>query len=127
MIEVKVHSYLRDFLRANGDRNFPHHLTMARLIARALRLGSPVLMQTGSSVSKYCLSYLMPILLGDWSVIIVAPNPTQEYLLTTEIPLLQQWLGTSKKIRAGDSWQDGDRLLLTTPEGLVKRSLRRSN
>ena len=110
-------------MRANGDRNFPHHLTMARLIARALRLGSPVLMQTGSSVSKYCLSYLMPILLGDWSVIIVAPNPTQEYLLTTEIPLLQQWLGTSKKIRTGDSWQDGDRLLLTTPEAWLSDRL----
>ena len=116
MIEVKVHSYLRDFLRANGDRNFPHHLTMARLIARALRLNSSVLMQTGSSVSKYCLSYLMPILLGDCSVIIVAPHSTQQYLLTTEIPLLQQWLGTNTKVRSGTQWVDGDRLLLTAPE-----------
>jgi ATP-dependent DNA helicase DinG len=115
VIEVEVHSSLRDFLRENGDRNFPHHLTMARLIARALRLGRPALMQTGSSVSKYCLGYLVPILLGDWSVIIVAPSTTQQYLMT-EISRLQKWLGSNKKVRVADSWQQGDQLLLTSPE-----------
>ena len=115
MIEVEVHSSLRDFLRSNGDRNFPHHLTMARLIARALRLGSSTLMQTGSSVSKYCLSYLMPILLGDWSVIIVAPDTTQQYLLK-EIAKLQTWLGTNKQVRQGDCWEQSDRILLISPE-----------
>lgn len=116
MIEVEVHSSLREFLREHGNRSFPHHLTMARLIARALRLGRPVLMQTGSSVSKYCLSYLMPILLGDWSVIIVAPSTTQQYLLDYEIPKLQRWLRTDKTVRMGDRWQPEDQLLLTSPE-----------
>ncbi|MEM7594625.1 MAG: ATP-dependent DNA helicase, partial [Cyanobacteria bacterium P01_A01_bin.83] len=116
MIEADVHSSLRDFLRQHGNRNFPHHLTMARLIARALRLGRPALMQTGSSVSKYCLSYLTPILLGDWSVIIVAPTSTQQYLLSTEIPQLLAWLGKTKKVRMGDRWQAQDQLLLTSPQ-----------
>ena len=115
MIEVEVHSSLRDFLRANGDRNFPHHLTMARLIARALRLGRSTLMQTGSSVSKYCLSYLMPILLGDWSVIIVAPDTPQQYLFE-EIAKLQTWLGSNKQVRRGDRWLQSDRILLTSPQ-----------
>lgn len=114
MIEVEVHSSLRNFLRENGDRDFPHHLTMARLIARALRLNRSALMQTGSSVSKYCLSYLMPILLGEWSAIIVAPTAIQEYLFKEEIPRLQKWLGTSKYFRIGDSWQSQDQLLLTS-------------
>ncbi|MEO0836132.1 MAG: helicase C-terminal domain-containing protein [Cyanobacteria bacterium J06642_3] len=116
MIEADVHSSLRDFLRQHGNRNFPHHLTMARLIARALRLGRPALMQTGSSVSKYCLSYLTPILLGDWSVIIVAPPSTQQYLLSTEIPQLLAWLGKTKTVRMGDHWQAQDQLLLTSPQ-----------
>ena len=116
MIEVEVHSSLRDYLQEYGDRNFLHHLTMARLIARALRLGRPALMQTGSSFSKYCLSYLMPILLGDNSVIIVAPATTQRYLIETEIPKLQNWLGTNQTVRQGDAWQEGDRLLITTPD-----------
>ena len=115
MIEVEVHASLRDLLREQGDRNFPHHLTMARLIARAIRLGRPALMQTGSSVSRYCLSYLMPILLGDWPVIIVTPSVTQQYLLEQEIPPLQQWLGTNKKVRIGDRWEEQDQLLLTSP------------
>ena len=123
--EADVHSTLRDFLRQHGDRNFPHHLTMARLIARALRLGRPALMQTGSSVSKYCLSYLTPILLGDWSVIIVAPPSTQKYLLETEIPRLQEWLGITRQIRMGDRWEAEDRLLLTSPQSWLGDRLER--
>lgn len=96
---------------------------MARLIARALRLGRPALMQTGSSVSKYCLSYLVPILLGKWPVIIVAPFATQEYLQGKEIPQLQEWLGTNKKVRMGDRWQSQDQLLLTSPESWLSDRL----
>ena len=123
MIEADVHSSLRDFLRQHGNRNFPHHLTMARLIARALRLGRPALMQTGSSVSKYCLSYLTPILLGDWSAIIVAPTSTQKYLLEIEIPQLQHWLGKTKQVRMGDRWKPEDQLLLTSPQGWLSDRL----
>ena len=115
-IEADVHISLRDFLRQHGNRNFPHHLTMARLIARALRLDRPALIQTGSSVSKYCLSYLTPILLSDRSTIVVAPLATQEYLIKTEIPQLKQWLGVDKKIRIGDCWESRDRVLLTSPQ-----------
>ena len=123
MIEVQVHSSLRGFLREKGDRNWPHHLTMARLVARALRLGRPALMQTNSSVSKYCLSYLMPILLGDWSVVVVVPSAIQEYLLETEIPLLQDWLATDKQVRIGNRWQETDDLLLTTAESWLSDRL----
>jgi ATP-dependent DNA helicase DinG len=123
VIEADVHSCLRDFLRHHGNRNFPHHLTMARLIARALRLDRPALMQTGSSVSKYCLSYLTPILMGNWSVIIVAPIATQKYLLETEIPQLQKWLGITKQVRLGDRWEAGDQLLLTSPESWLSDRL----
>ncbi len=119
MIEADVHSSLRGFLRQYGNRNFPHHLTMARLIARTLRLGRPALMQTGSSVSKYCPSYLTPILLGDWSAIIVAPASTQQYLLEIEIPQLQNWLGTKKNVRMGNCWKSRDQLLLTSPQSWI--------
>ena len=116
MIEAEVHYYLRDFLRQQENRDWPHHLTMARLVARALRLGRPALMQTGSSVAKYCLSYLMPVLLGDWSVIIVVPSEIQQRLFTQEIPLLQNWLQTERQVRIGDRWTATDNILLTTPE-----------
>ena len=127
MIEVEVHSSLRDFLREKSTPQWPHHLTMARLVARALRLGRPALMQTGSSFSKYSLSYLMPALMGDWSVIIVASVPIQEYLVTVEIPRLQDWLGISKQVRSSDRWQETDRLLLTTPESWLRDRLYQEN
>ena len=123
MIEVEVHSSLKDFLREQGNRGWPHHLTMARLVARTLRLGRSALMQTGSSINKYCPSYLMPVLLGDWSVIIVVPELKQANLINNEIPSLQKWLGITKEVRIGDRWQTGDQLLITSPETWISDRL----
>jgi ATP-dependent DNA helicase DinG len=120
VIEAEVHSSLRDFLRTQNERNWPHHLTMARLVARALRLGRPALIQTGSSINRYCLSYLMPLLLKDASAVLVAPSWVQKYLMESEIPQLQAWLQTDRQVRIGDYWQTSDNLLLTTPETWLK-------
>ena len=122
-IEVEVHTSLRDFIRQEGNRGWPHHLTMARLIARALRLGSSALMQTESSLHRYCLSYLMPALMGDWKIILVTPQEVQQQLIEQEIPLLQDWLGTKKPVRVGDQWRSEDCLLLTTPEAWLSDRL----
>jgi ATP-dependent DNA helicase DinG len=117
VIEAEVHSYLRDFLRQQGDRDWPHHLTMARLVARALRLGRSALMQTGSSVPKYCLSYLMSVLVDDRPTLVVTPPEIRQYLLTEEIPLLQNWLKDTKQITSGD------RCILTTHEAWLSDRL----
>ena len=123
MIEVEVHSSLRAFLKAQDHIDWPHHLTMARLIARALRLGRSALIQTSSSVGRYCFSYLMPALLGDWSVVLVAPESVQQSLLQQEIPLLQDWLQTKKKVRIDDRWREEDGLLITTPQAWLSDRL----
>jgi ATP-dependent DNA helicase DinG len=119
VIEAEVHSSLRDFIREQQRSNWPHHLTMARLVARALRLGRSALIQTGSSFKQYCLSYLTPILLGDWSVIIVTPHSVQKYLLEVEIPRLKAWLKSDKPIQTEEDWhREGEikGLLLLSPE-----------
>ncbi len=117
MIEVEVHSSLRAFLREQGQPSWPHHLTMARLVARALRLGRPALIQTGSTHSSYRLSYLAPALIWPGPVILVAPVSVQQWLLRVEIPRLQQWIGTDKAIQTGDSFPDErfHGLLITSP------------
>jgi len=117
VIEVEVHSSLRAFLREQGQPSWPHHLTMARLVARALRLGRPALIQTGSTHSSYRLSYLAPALIWPKPVILVAPLAVQQWLLRVEIPRLQQWIGTDKAIQAGDSFPDErfQGLLITSP------------
>ena len=117
MIEVEVHSSLRAFLREQGQLNWPHHLTMARLVARALRLGRSALIQTGTSNSSYRLSYLAPALIWPGPAILVAPIAVQQWLLRVEIPRLQQWIGTDKEIQIGDSFPDQrfQGLLITSP------------
>lgn len=105
MIEVEVHQQLRAFLRQQGESQWPHHLTMARLVARALRLGRSALLQVGSPAGgrgHYRLSYLMPALLWSGPVILVAPPTIQQRLLKVEIPRLRQWMTISKAIYCGD-------------------------
>ena len=117
MIEVEVHSSLRAFLREQGQPSWPHHLTMARLVARALRRSRSALIQTGSTHSSYRLSYLASALIWPGPVILVAPVAIQQWLLRVEIPRLQQWMGTNKPIQVGERFPD-DRfqgLFITSP------------
>ncbi|MBD2002776.1 MULTISPECIES: ATP-dependent DNA helicase [Cyanophyceae] len=119
MIEVEVHSLLRAFLREQGNRAWPHHLTMARLVARALRLGRSALIQTGSpqSMGSYRLSYLSPALLWQGPVIVVAPESVQQRLIEVQIPQLQQWMKTDKAIITDYALPENFQgLLLTSPE-----------
>lgn len=92
MIEIEVHKSLRSFLRSQNQPHWPHHLTMARLVARALRLRRSALIQTasppGSHHQQYQLSYLVPILMWPEPTILVAPTPVQQHLLEVEIPKL---------------------------------------
>lgn len=117
MIEVEVHSSLRAFLREQGQPSWPHHLTMARLVARALRRSRSALIQTGSTHGSYRLSYLAPALLWQEPVVLVAPVSVQQWLLRVEIPRLQQWMGTDKPIHTGDAFPDErfKGLLITSP------------
>ena len=121
MIEVEVHQQLRAFLREQGEPYWPHHLTMGRLVARALRLGRSALIQAGAPSGghgRYRLSYLMPALLWPQATILVVPEELQQRLLMVEVPRLRQWLPPSKAICAGDRFPNSDfqGLLITSPE-----------
>ena len=99
MIEVEVHQQLHAFLRAQGETHWPHHLTIARLVARALRLQRSALIQVSASAKfqgQYRLSYLVPLMLCPDPVILVAPEPVQHRLLQTEIPRLSEWMQLQK-------------------------------
>lgn len=128
MIEVEVHQQLRAFLREQGEPYWHHHLTMARLVARALRLGRSALIQAGAPSGyhgRYRLSYLMPLLLWQGSAILVAPEAIQQRLLMVEIPRLRQWIVTEKLIQTGDQWlgDDFEGLLLTSPQAWLSDRL----
>ncbi|MEA5582310.1 ATP-dependent DNA helicase [Nodularia harveyana UHCC-0300] len=126
MIEAEVHLSLHNFLRSQaGFPSWPHHLTMARLVARALRLGRSALIQVGAVSGyqgRYRTSFVASALMWHGPVIIVAPEAVQLRLLQVEIPRLQPWLQVNKPIRTGKVWPGSDfqGLLLTSPEAWLK-------
>ncbi|MEH2236957.1 ATP-dependent DNA helicase [Nostoc sp.] len=126
MIEAEVHLSLHNFLRSQaGFPSWPHHLTMARLVARALRLGRSALIQVGAVCGyqgRYRTSFVASALMWHGPVIIVAQEAVQQLLLRVEIPRLQQWLPANKPIRTGDAWPGAEfqGLLLTSPEAWLK-------
>ncbi|MCU0544689.1 MAG: ATP-dependent DNA helicase [Oscillatoriaceae cyanobacterium Prado104] len=120
MIEVEVHNSLLRFLRDRSEPQWPHHLTMGRLVARALRLGRSALIQTGFPAGayqqRYRVSYLMPLLLRAEPAIVVAAAPILEYLRLVEIPRLQEWLETDKPVEMYSQNADFRGLVLAEPE-----------
>ncbi|MBR8838738.1 MAG: ATP-dependent DNA helicase [Stigonema ocellatum SAG 48.90 = DSM 106950] len=126
MIEAEVHLSLHNFLRSQpGFPSWPHHLTMARLVARALRLGRSALIQVGAVCGyqgRYRTSFVASALMWHGPVIVVAPEAVQQRLLQVEIPRLQQWLQINKAIRIGDTWPSGEfqGILLISPEAWLR-------
>ncbi|WGV24873.1 helicase C-terminal domain-containing protein [Halotia branconii] len=133
MIEAEVHLSLHNFLRSQeGFPSWPHHLTMARLVARALRLGRSALIQVGAVSGyqgRYRTSFVASALMWQGAVIIVAPEAVQQRLLQIEIPRLQQWLQAHKPIRTGDAWPGSEfqGLFLISPEAWLKGQLTSSD
>ncbi|MEC4893210.1 MAG: ATP-dependent DNA helicase [Oscillatoria sp. PMC 1051.18] len=125
IIEAKVHTSLRALLRETESVRWLHHLTMARLVARALRNDRHALIQTGSSQERYCLSYLTPALLWSEPVILVTPQRSHQRL-GKSIQWLQEWLETDKPIEIGSHFPDTDNfqgLILTTPQAWLSDRL----
>ncbi|MBV5259477.1 DNA helicase [Synechococcus moorigangaii CMS01] len=100
-MEAQVHKILVAIARdSHGQKNspWPHHLTLARLVARGLRLGRSALIQTRTGIDDYALSYLVPALVTDQPVVIVVPPLLLRWLETVEIPRLQRLLQTNRPV-----------------------------
>jgi ATP-dependent DNA helicase DinG len=107
VIETEVHQRLRAYLREQGHTQWPHYLTMARLVARALRVGRSALMQIDSLAAyqgSHRLSYLIPAMLWPEPAILALPEKTLERVLHQDIPNLQQGLPVVKSVQAGSHW-----------------------
>ncbi len=128
MIEADVHYSLHNFLRSHSSPSWSHHLTMARLVARALRVGRSALMQVGAASGyqgRYRLSYLAPALMWHQPIVLVAEEKIQQRIKEVEIPRLQERLGANKAIRTGDRFPDDNfqGLLLTSPSNWLRAQL----
>ncbi|MBF2057443.1 MAG: DNA helicase [Cyanobacterium sp. T60_A2020_053] len=97
MLEVEVHRQLRAIL-SNSNNNWVHHLTMARMIARGLRLGRCTMIQTGVNYQTYYPSFLTPALLSSERIIVVTNEEKQNQLINDHIPRLMEVIPIRKKI-----------------------------
>ena len=80
---------------------------MARLVARALRVGRSALMQMDSLAAyqgTYRLSYLIPALLWPEPAVLALPEHLLEQVVHQDIPDLQQRLPVIKPVQMGDRW-----------------------
>jgi ATP-dependent DNA helicase DinG len=74
---------------------------------------------------RYRLSYLVPVLMWQGPVVLVATEAVQQRLLMVEIPQLRTCIQTLKAIRTGDRLPSPDfqGLLLTTPDAWLSDRL----
>ncbi|MGL5035214.1 MAG: ATP-dependent DNA helicase, partial [Microcystaceae cyanobacterium] len=113
LLEAEVHETLKDWLRQHSTPDWPHHLTMGRLVSRALRMRRSALIQTGTLPTRYSVSYLLPALFSEQPVQIVVTPERLKILINTEIPALQTWL---KDYCNGDRYENCEqKLSLITP------------
>ena len=99
MLEAQVHSQLRDLLRNQQNMKWVHHLTMARMVARGIRLKRSAIIQTGTSHEEYFPSYITPALLSNYPTLIVTDSQQQKTLIQDKIPALQESLKTNVLIQ----------------------------
>jgi ATP-dependent DNA helicase DinG len=94
---------------------------MARLVARALRLGRSALLQVGGLSAyqgQYRFSYLIALLMWPGPAILVVPDAIRQVIVMQDLPRLQESLSLHKPIQTGNRWPHPDfvGLLITTPE-----------
>ncbi len=121
LLEAQVHHSLKEFLRQQPQSLWTHHLTMARLISRALRLQRSALIQTGSSPARYYLSYLLPAILSEQPILLVISDRVKEQLENIEIPQLQQWLNQHQGAISTEN------LIITTPQIWLRDRLEKND
>lgn len=101
---------------------------MARLVARAMRIGRSAIIQAGAPAgyhARYRLSYLVPALMWMDPVVLVVPETIQQRLLLVEIPRLRQWISTPKAIHTGDRTDNANAqgLILASPQAWLRDRL----
>ncbi len=104
MIEAQVHRQLKALLRREQIAQWPHQLTMARLVARSLATGRSALMQVAGARYEYRLSYLCAALSWPQPVILAVTERVQQELLEL-LPLLKD---QTKPFQLGTAWPDPD-------------------
>ena len=89
MLEAQAHHQIKTLLRQE-ESDWPHHLTLSRLVARSLRRRDTTLVQLPpSSSERWWLGLLVPLCLAPEAGALVLTPPQRRRLLQLELPRLR--------------------------------------
>ena len=118
MLEAQSHEQLKTLLR-DSDADWPHHLTLSRLVARSLRRRDNTLLQLPpSSRERWWLGLLVPLCLTPGKAALVITAAQRRRLLQVELPRLQRQ-GLRLPCWQGSQRPPGDQLWLMDTTELV--------
>ena len=119
MLEAQAHSHLKTLLRQD-ESNWPHHLTLSRLVGRSLRRGDRTLLRLPHSPGeRWWLGLLMPLCLQPSSAVLVLNEEQKRRLLQVERPRLQSQ-GFRLACWSGSSPPPAEQLWLLDHAGLIR-------
>jgi len=119
MLEAQAHLQLKSLLRQEGC-DWPHHLTLSRLVGRSLRRRDQTLIHLApSGHERWWLGLLVPLCLGVRDAVLVVDERQRQRLLQVELPRLRE-LGFRLPCWEGDSAPPEEMLWLLDTEGLVR-------
>ena len=88
MLEAQAHLQLKTLLR-QGASDWPHHLTLSRLVGRSLRRRDSTLIHLApSSEERWWLGLLVPLCLGTREIALVINAKQRRRLQQVELELL---------------------------------------
>ncbi|MFZ9752717.1 MAG: helicase [Cyanobium sp.] len=90
MLEASAHLQLKALLRQEGRGDWPHHLTLCRLVGRSLRRGDQTLIRLAPGTDPcWLIGLLVPLALADTPLALVADGRLRQRLLQVEWPRLR--------------------------------------
>ena len=119
MLEAQAHQQLKTLLRRE-ESDWPHHLTLSRLVGRSLRRRDSTLLRLSSGTDqRWWLGLLVPLCLSSHNAVLVIDRQQRRRLLEIELPRLRNQ-GFRLPCWEGDDAPDGDQLWLLDEAGLVR-------
>ncbi|PZV01377.1 helicase [Cyanobium sp. ULC084] len=120
MLEARAHHQLKHLLRQEGGGDWPHHLTLCRLVGRSLRRADHTLIRLAAgSDPNWLVGLMVPLAMGEVSVALVATEAMRRRLLQVELPRLRA-AGLALSCWEGEKAPEQARLWLLSHEGLLR-------
>ena len=118
MLEAHAHKQLKKLLKQSSD-DWPHNLTLARLVARSLRRRDHTFIEIGiGSESFWWIGLLVPLCIENLSVVLVLSSKQRFQLINVELPKLKKE-GLEIQIWEGNDPPPGKQLWLIEQESLI--------